>query len=389
MKKVNQKRTIRKVISWTEALSDYGKKLLEYVQGYGGFVNAHAHPDRATTNNLLYWQRAGIDPYEAATYPLSLKQSLTGELHQGEAYTAMDLEKRMTTQFDRMIDFFTKEVTILIDATPDIELIAIDTAIKVRKKFADRINIRIGTQPIFGFKDPKQNPDRWEVFKKASSKVEVIGGLPEKDDSVDRIGFDEHLRMILKLGIELRKEVHVHVDQGNDPRENGTETLIEAVRWLGSPKVSGNNGKPTVWAVHSISPSCYEENRFKKLLANLKEYNIGIICCPRAAISMRQLRPFSTPIHNSMARLLEMIKHEIPIMIGTDNIADVFVPTGNANMIDELILLADILRYYTPELWAKIGCNEPLNNMNRELVSRALSQDSKVFRDISSDFTKT
>jgi hypothetical protein len=41
-----------------------------------------------------------------------------------------------------------------------------------------------------------------------------------------------------------------------------------------------------------------------KLLKN----NIGIITCPSAAISMRQLRPIKTYTHNSIARVLEMLE---------------------------------------------------------------------------------
>lgn len=362
-------------------MSPYKKMAYSLIKGCGGWFNAHAHLDRANTLDPKYWVHAGIDPLEAATYPLYLKQNLTGELHKGLAYSENDLIKRMSDQIEQMVACKTRRVDTLIDATPDIGLIAVNSALRLKEKYKEKIDIRVGTQPIFGFKNPKENPDRWDIFREASIRADFIGGLPEKDASQSRIGFDEHLKMIIELGIELGKEVHVHVDQGNDPRENGTETLIEAVRWLGLPAIPGSDS-PTVWAVHVISPSCYGDARYALLLDNLKKYDIGVICCPRAALTMRQLRPFHAPIHNSITRLLEMVKHEIPIRIGTDNVADIFIPTGDGNMLEEINVLADCMRYFNTKLWAKLGCGEPLNDMDRELVSRALYQDRVIFRQI-------
>jgi cytosine/adenosine deaminase-related metal-dependent hydrolase len=337
----------------------------------------------------VYWNDASVDPFEAGTYSLAAKQNLTGELHKGPAYVHEDLYKRIKRELIREKALGTRSATSLIDATPDIQLVAINAALQVKKEMKGKFEFVVGTQPIFGFKDPEKNPDRWDIFAQASmlEGVDVLGALPEKDAAPDKIGAKAHMEKVLKLGIELKKEVHAHVDQGNDPRENGTEMLIECVREFGSPEIENKN-EPTVWAVHAISTSCYDEYRFKTLLENLKRHNIGVICCPRAAISMRQLRPLEVPTHNSIARILEMVRYEIPIRIGTDNIADIFIPTGNGNILDELILAADILRYYVPKLWAKLGCGEQLNDMDRELVARALYQENKVFREMYGAFPR-
>lgn len=365
--------------------SSYETILINLARQYGGWINAHTHMDRADTLDAAFWVHAGIDPLEAATLPLSVKQNLTGELHKGLAYTKESLQARMERQLKQMIANGTKEVVSLIDATPDIGMIAIKTALALKKKYQGRIDFKIGPQPIFGFKQEKS--DRWKLFRDAAEVSDVIGGLPEKDDAPNRIGYDRHLKLVLELGIELNKEVHIHVDQANHPSENGTETLIDAVRWLGSPKVN-DSSDPGVWAVHAISPSCYDEYRFKKLLDNLKRHNIGIICCPRAALSMRQLRPIQAPLHNSIARLLEMIKWEIPVRLGSDNIADIFIPSGSNNMLSEVGYLTDSLRYYLTKLWAKVACGETPNDMDRACIARALYEDGKVFREYCPDFPR-
>ena len=137
--------------------------------------------------------------------------------------------------------------------------------------------------------------------------------------------------------------------------------------------------EPFVWAVHAISPSSYEEERFQKLLEGLVKYNIGVICCPSAAISMRQLRPIKTPTHNSLARVLEMIEAGVNIRIGTDNIADVFVPSGSPDIYNEIWLLSNACRFYNPDILAKLATGTKLTEMDREIVHSSLEQDREIF----------
>lgn len=366
------------------AQSMYEKMLSDLIRTHSGQNNDHTHLDRANTLDPIYWRHAGIDPLMAATYPLSTKQELVGRLHEGLAYTKKDLTKRMEEQLRQMIANGTKRVISLIDVTPgDIGLTAFEAALELKQKYAEKIDFRIGPQPIFGFK--AENHERWKLFCEAAKSSDVLGGLPEKDAEPGRIGFNAHLKKVLELGCKLGKEVHIHVDQANNPSQNETETLIEAVKWIGSPKVAEATG-PTVWAIHSISPAGYDERRYKNLLDQQKKYNVGIICCPRAAISMRQLRPILAPTHNCIARLLEAIIWEIPIRLGTDNIGDIFIPTGSNNMIHELIYLADSLRYYVVELLAKIACGVTPNNMDRVHLRQALDEDYAVFKKIQPDF---
>jgi len=326
-----------------------------------------------------YLQHMSMDPVEASSYSLRVKQNLTGDLHRGLAYKEEDLEHRMKNQLEKMIEYGTKQVISFIDTTADnVGLTALDIALKLKKEYKDKIDFKIAAYPIFGFKDSE--PKRWEIFKKAAEKADLIGSLPERDDREDHIGYDEHMRRIIKLGKELHKPVHMQVDQANDPRENGTETLVEAVRWLGSPEVKGED--TTVWAIHSISPSCYNEEKFYKLLDGLKKYNVGLICCPCAAISMRQLRPIKTYTHNSIARILEMLEYGIKVMIGTDNIADVFIPSGTPDMYKEIYMLSNAVRFYNPEILAKVATGKKLTDMDRELVKRALEQDREVWESL-------
>ncbi len=380
-------------LTWLEGLSPYKRDLFDLMVqlGEGGWMNAHAHLDRADTNKVEYWEDFGVDPEEASGFSLRVKQNLTGELHRSPAYKPDDLRKRIGKMIEKAILFETKRIVSFIDVSAEINLSAVRAAIDVQQEFSGQIDFQIGIQPIFGFKNYR-SPERWEIYSRAVEleEVSVLGGLPEVDDKPERIGFEEHCQLIIEKAIELGKEVHIHVDQKNSPLENGTERVLDVVEAInrkircktlgkkGIVDISKKRGRPFIWLIHMISPSCYGDDRFKLLVNRIKKFDLGVICCPRAAISMLQLRPIETHIHNSIARVLDLIKNEIPVEIGTDNVADVFIPTGDINMLEEVALLPDPIRYSVKKTWVKIACGIPLNNMDLELIGRSLYQDNKT-----------
>lgn len=373
------------------ALSPYDQILLETVQSLGGFYNAHAHIDRADTLDDRYLRHINTTSLEASSLPLSVKQNLTGDLHRGLAYSKDDLRERMDRVIARLIRYGTTRLSTCIDATSGIAedgLLAIRVALELKQKFSDSVKIRIAPNPIFGF---KEGSGRWEIFTEAAKQADFLSALPEKDDFSDsrqrdgKIGFRNHLRMVMELGCELQKEVHLHLDQANSPDERGTEILIEGLRWISQPQIPNHKG-PTVWVIHMISPSSYSEDRFNRLIDGLLELNIGVIVCPSAAVSMRQLRPIISPTHSSMARLLELCKRRVPVLIGSDNICDVFVPQGDGDMLTEIKIGGHAIRFAMPHVWAKLGAGVPLNEVDRATVGRVLYQDRKVFQSINPDW---
>jgi len=354
---------------------------------YGGYFVAHSHLDRSYTLDPKYFDHVNKNPLDISSDTLFSKQDVTGDLHRGLAYQREDLKERMEYTLNEMINFGTRRVDSFIDvsSSDDVKLTALEVALELKDEYKDKIDFRVGAYPIFGFKD--DDPGRWDLFITAAEMADYLGCLPERDDKrtrPDHIGYDESIKRTLKLAIELEKPVQYHVDQANDPRENGTENLVNAVKWIGSPEIKEDG--PSVYAVHVISPSAYEEERFQELLNKLYEYDIGVISCPTAAVSMRQLRPLETPTHNSIARVWDMVDKGIPVSLGTDNIADVFLPCTTPNMYDQLVCLADSLRFYDSEVLAKIGCGEDLNNTNKTVIRDYLEKDKEVFKEIDENY---
>lgn len=375
-------------------LSWYEIEILRLVKAFGGFYNAHAHIDRAGTLEDKYLRHITTTPLDASILPLAVKQNLVGDLHKGKAYEEEDYRNRFRRNLELQIAFGVTRLDTNIDATPDLPeggMFAIRVAKEIAKEYVDQIKVRVAPTPIFGFKyDPKDKPTRWEVFQRACREyADYVSALPEKDDfprGFDKrnpmLDFKNHIRKALEIACDQKTEVQLHLDQANMPEENGTERLLEVLEVMEAPTIEGHTG-PTVWVVHMISPSAYDEVRFKRLLERLLKHNVGVIVCPSAALSMRQLRAVGAPTHNSIARVLELIKWKVPLRIGTDNIFDVFVPQGDGDMLTEIKVGGAALRLNSPSIWAKLASDTPLNNVDINTVGRMLHEERKANRNVS------
>lgn len=351
----------------------FEQELRNAIKNLGGWFNAHAHIDRAYVMESKYVEHADMDPWDIATYPLEVKQHTTGTLHEGLAYTRESLRERISKALEASIAHGTRRLDSFIDTTADcIKTTALEVALELKEHYRGKIDFRVGAYPIFGFKDDQ--PERWEVFLHGAKMADFIGTLPERDSRPTHIGFKEHFRRILNAANALDyKEVHMHVDQSNRPDENGTETLIEAVRWL-RPDSSGRVQRrtPTVWAVHALSIASYSEDRFKRVVEGLYETNIGVIVCPSATISNKQNRNIMVPMHNSITRVLELLLAGIPVRIGTDNVEDFFLPAGSLDLYNEVSYAANALRFYNFTTWAKIATGHPLNEVDKMKIRSSL-----------------
>jgi len=355
------------------------QRLAATIEKLGGVFNAHLHLDRAGTLDDVYLAGIGYHVLDNSHVSLHRKHSMISDLHQGPAYQSEDLRQRVNAYLDTMVAVGTARADTLVDVTADgIDLSALKALLEIKQARAKDIDMRVGAYSPLGFIDAE--PARWDLLVEGAELADFIGSLPEADDVQeypDNIGFFEHCRRVLELSKRLGKLVHVHVDQRNEPSETGTEKLIEAVRRFGAP--ASPSGEPMVWAIHMISPSTYEETRFNRLLDGLLECNIGVISCPSAALGMRQYRPLHTPTYNSIPRLLEMIAAGIHVRLGSDNIADICSPSTTANIIDEIFILSAALRFYQPDILARLAAGQRLSDDERAFVKDHLrSNDLEI-----------
>ncbi len=355
-------------------------RLEKAVADMGGLFNAHLHLDRAGTLDESYMVSINHRILENSHVSLHKKHSLIGDLHSGPAYQERDFNRRVNAVVDEMVVAGTVRADTLVDTTADcVGLSALERMFELKRARADEIEIRLGAYSPFGFDDAE--PERWDLMVEGARQADFLAALPEADDVAEyptHIGFYEHCRRTLELAREFQKPLHVHVDQRNEPSETGTEQLLAAVREFGAPV--GDDGEPMVWAVHLISPSTYEDARFAAMVEEMRELNVGLITCPSAAIGMRMYRPTLTPTYNSIPRVLEMVAAGIHVRIGSDNIADICSPSTTANLFDEVFILSAALRFYHPEILARMAVGQKLSESERAFVQDHIDRNEREIK---------
>jgi hypothetical protein len=76
----------------------------------------------------------------------------------------------------------------------------------------------------------------------------------------------------------------------------------------------------------------------------------------------------------------------IPILLGSDNICDIFVPQSNGDMLTEVQVLSHAVRFATPHVLAKLAAGVRLNEVDLSAIKDVLDQDKSVFRKINPDW---
>ncbi|MGI3168377.1 hypothetical protein ACRARG_04435 [Pseudooceanicola sp. C21-150M6] len=349
----------------------YYDALRAEIRKLGGYHNAHTHLDRANTLADGYVEHGALRVLEASHISLQQKHKLIATVHDGPAYDPADLERRVRETLDVMVGCGTARVDSMVDVTPDrVGTSALTLLRSIAEAYSGQIDMRLAAYTPFGFRDDM--PRQWAIFEEGVALADFIGSLPEADDTRDypgHIGFDEHCRRMHDLARRSGKMLHVHTDQLNIPEEDGTERLIEVVRQEG---VLAAGQEPQIWAVHAISPSTYDDRRWQRYVEGLLETNIGVICCPSAAIGMRQMRSRPGPTYNSIVRVLELAEAGVPVRLGSDNIADMCSPSTTADLGDEVFMLSAAIRYYKVEILAKLAVGQVLTAEERAVVSEHL-----------------
>lgn len=305
------------------------KLMLAEINKSGGFVNCHAHFDKA-----YFITREGL---EKSMVSMEEKWRMSDGMKRES--TVEDIKVRIRRALDFLVEQECKLTCTFVDAYDAVGHKAIDAAVAVKEEYKDKIKLLIITQPLGGLVDP----EALALYEEITAKADIAGGLPSKDRPNDI----QHLDNLFKIAKKLNKPVHVHIDQENNPNERDTEKLIAAV------KRHGYEGRTV--AVHAISVSAQPKDYRMKIYKEMAELGIAVAVCPSAALSMRQLDQYQAPVHNSIANVPEMLEAGVLVGLGIDNIADFYEPFVNGDMWIELRILQEACRYYNLDEMVKIA----------------------------------
>lgn len=307
---------------------DLKQQLLDKIKANGGWVNAHAHFDRAFTITEENFHLGSIDFQKK----WELNQKIITESTTDQIYD------RMALATEKMIEQGVYAVATFIDVNPGVKDRSIKAAEKIREKYKSDIVIKFINQTLTGVIEKESRS--W--FEVGADFVDIVGGLPSKD-----VGHEsEHLDIILAAAKRRNKMIHVHVDQLNDPKEHETELLTDKT------VEHGMQGK--VVAIHSISVSSQNKEYRSELYKKMRAAGVMVVANPTAYIDDGR-KETMVPSHNSATPVDEMVPAGITVALGTDNIADLHKPFTDGNMWIELRVLLEACRFQDIDELVKIA----------------------------------
>lgn len=298
----------------------------------GGWVNAHAHVDRAFTISP-----ESLDVYK--NHGLEEKWDLVDVVKKNASVD--EYYRRVSEGIELMISQGVTAVGSFIDIDPVAEDRAIKGAIKAREHYKDQIDVVFINQVLKGVIEPEAR--KW--FDIALEYVDIVGGLPKRDERDYGKG-EEHIDILMKSAKKHGKMVHVHVDQFNTQSDKETELLADKTIEHG---MEGN-----VVAIHSISLASHPKKYREMIYAKMKKAEMMVVACPTAWIDhsrKEELQPF----HNALTPVDELVAHDITVAVGSDNIADYMLPFTDGDIWTELKLLAIGNRFMDIDELIKIG----------------------------------
>lgn len=300
----------------------------------GGFVNAHAHFDRAYS----------VTPRDLPGASATVERQLQ------EKWQLVDVWKRTTSEegysshitsaLRAQAEFGVKTALTFIDCDPVAGERALNAAVRAKEYASKHLQMRLllACQTLKGVIESEAR----HYFELALERVDVIGGLPAADKGQE----ENHLDILLAAAKSSGKRVHVHVDQNNTPDEKETEMLARAVMR------HGLEGK--VSAVHGISIACHPKAYRQELYKICLDAGLSFVACPGAWLDARRNETL-TPTHNAVTPIDEMIPAGLCVAIGSDNISDIYKPFADGDPMTELRMLLEANHFYDSEELIRIA----------------------------------
>jgi cytosine deaminase len=314
-------------------------ELEQAIEAEGGWVNAHAHLDRSYIINRDNWHLTGDT--------LQAKWDYTDKFK--AAASVGEIAGHMSRVIEDQLSQGAQAIGSFLDADSVVKDKSLRAAELVRDRYRDDIRLVFMNQPIKGL------VDRTELawFRHAADFVDIIGGLPEKDDDTnpgEGLG-QAHLETIFSIAAEQDKPLHIHADQYNSPAQRDTELILDTI------EAYGYAGRVSL--IHCISLGAQPKDYRDSMYARFAELGVTAVCCPTSWIDSRR-NEVLVPSHNAITPVDEMLEAGVRVAMGVDNIADIYKPFSDGDLWTEMRFLLEATHTYDIPALARIATTNGL-----------------------------
>ena len=303
---------ISRIFSQDEVFN-YSGEMLDGEEGivYPPFVEPHIHLDATQTAGQPNWNQSGT-LFEGIERWAERKSLLSHEDVKSRAW------KTLKWQIANGIQYVRTHVDV-----SDPTLTALKAMLEVKKEIAPWVDLQIVAFPQEGI---LSYPNGEKLLDQAMEMgADVVGGIPHFEFT--REYGVESMNIAFDIARKYNKQIDIHCDEIDDEQSRFVETVAAlALKYDIGEKVT---------ASHTTAMHSYNNAYASRLFRLLKMSKIHFVANPLVNIHL-QGRFDTYPKRRGVTRVKEMLKNNINVCFGHDDVFDPWYPLGTANMLQVL-----------------------------------------------------
>ena len=303
---------ISRIFSQDEVFN-YSGEILDGEEGiiYPPFVEPHIHLDATQTAGQPNWNQSGT-LFEGIERWAERKSLLSHEDVKSRAW------KTLKWQIANGIQYVRTHVDV-----SDSTLTALKAMLEVKKEIAPWVDLQIVAFPQEGI---LSYPNGEKLLDQAMEMgADVVGGIPHFEFT--REYGVESMHIAFDIARKYNKQIDIHCDEIDDEQSRFVETVAAlALKYDMGEKVT---------ASHTTAMHSYNNAYASRLFRLLKMSKIHFVANPLVNIHL-QGRFDTYPKRRGVTRVKEMLKNNINVCFGHDDVFDPWYPLGTANMLQVL-----------------------------------------------------
>ena len=292
---------------------NYSGEILDGEEGiiYPPFVEPHIHLDATQTAGQPNWNQSGT-LFEGIERWAERKSLLSHEDVKSRAW------KTLKWQIANGIQYVRTHVDV-----SDSTLTALKAMLEVKKEIAPWVDLQIVAFPQEGI---LSYPNGEKLLDQAMEMgADVVGGIPHFEFT--REYGVESMHIAFDIARKYNKQIDIHCDEIDDEQSRFVETVAAlALKYDMGEKVT---------ASHTTAMHSYNNAYASRLFRLLKMSKIHFVANPLVNIHL-QGRFDTYPKRRGVTRVKEMLKNNINVCFGHDDVFDPWYPLGTANMLQVL-----------------------------------------------------
>ena len=292
---------------------NYSGEILDGEEGiiYPPFVEPHIHLDATQTAGQPNWNQSGT-LFEGIERWAERKSLLSHEDVKSRAW------KTLKWQIANGVQYVRTHVDV-----SDPTLTALKAMLEVKKEIAPWVDLQIVAFPQEGI---LSYPNGEKLLDQAMEVgADVVGGIPHFEFT--REYGVESMHIAFDIARKYNKQIDIHCDEIDDEQSRFVETVAAlALKYDMGEKVT---------ASHTTAMHSYNNAYASRLFRLLKMSKIHFVANPLVNIHL-QGRFDTYPKRRGVTRVKEMLKNNINVCFGHDDVFDPWYPLGTANMLQVL-----------------------------------------------------